>query len=60
MPPFQSQKQRAKFGELVKEGKITQKKFDEWQAATGDKELPERVAKPKKQPGIIKAIKGTK
>jgi len=44
--PFSSQSQRRKFAELLKEGKITQEVFDEWNAATGDKKLPEHV-KPK-------------
>jgi hypothetical protein len=43
--PFQSEAQRRKFGELVKQGKMSQKVFDEWNSATGKKKLPERVKK---------------
>lgn len=47
--PFQSEAQRRKFGELVKQGKMSQATFDEWNKATGKKKLPERVGleKPK-------------
>lgn len=48
MAPFKSQAQRAKFAEMVKNKKITQATFDEWNKATGDKKLPERL-KPKKE-----------
>lgn len=42
--PFKSKDQIAKFGELVKEGKMTQAKFDEWMAETHDAhKLPQRV-----------------
>lgn len=50
--PFKSQAQRRKFGELVKQGKLSQAKFDEWNADTPEK-LPERLHKKKpeaKQP----------
>jgi hypothetical protein len=40
--PFKSQAQIAKFKQLLKDGKINQKTFDEWMAAT-PKEIPERV-----------------
>lgn len=43
--PFQSEAQRRKFGELVKQGKMKQSVFDEWNKATGSKKLPERVSK---------------
>lgn len=45
--PFQSEAQRRKFAELLKQGKISQKTFDEWNKATGKKKLPERVGQPK-------------
>lgn len=51
--PFQSEAQRKKFGELVKQGKMSQKTFDEWNKATGNKKLPDHVAKkaaPSKKP----------
>lgn len=49
MSPFKSMAQRRKFGELVKQGKMSQKTFDEWNLATGSKKLPERIGpeKPK-------------
>ena len=45
--PFSSESQRRKFAALVKQGKMSQATFDEWQAATGNKKLPERIG-PKK------------
>ena len=41
--PFKSEKQRAKFAELVKSGKIKQSVFDEWNKATGEAKLTDRV-----------------
>lgn len=52
--PFVSEKQRAKFAELVKQGKMKQSVFDEWQAATGKAKLPERSS------SKVKTIKQTK
>ncbi len=49
---FKSLAQRRKFLELVKLGKLTQSKFDEWEKATGKTKLPEkivRVTKPYKE-----------
>lgn len=40
--PFQSEAQRKKFAELVKQGKIKASTFDEWNKATGKRKLPER------------------
>lgn len=40
--PFKSNAQRRKFGELVKQGKMSQKTFDEWNSDT-PKELPDRI-----------------
>jgi len=54
--PFVSQKQRAKFAELLKAGKITQKTFDEWNRDT-PKDLPERFTH---QPLKIKKVKKIK
>jgi hypothetical protein len=45
--PFKSQAQRRKFAELLVQGKISNKTFEEWNRETGGKELPERV-KPKR------------
>jgi hypothetical protein len=44
--PFKSKAQRRKFAELLVEGKISNKTFEEWNRETGRAELPERV-KPK-------------
>ena len=41
--PFKSQAQRRKFAELLVEGKISNKTFEEWNRETGGKKLPERV-----------------
>jgi hypothetical protein len=43
--PFKSQAQRRKFAELLVQGKISNKTFEEWNRETGGKELPERVRK---------------
>ena len=41
--PFKSKAQMRKFGEMLKQGKITKDTFDEWAHATPDVEkLPER------------------
>ena len=44
--PFKSQAQRRKFAQLLVEGKISPKTFEEWNRETGSAKLPERV-KPK-------------
>jgi hypothetical protein len=46
--PFKSQAQRRKFAELLVQGKISNKTFEEWNRETGGKKLPERV-KPKRK-----------
>ncbi len=45
--PFKSESQRRKFGELVKQGKMSKSTFDEWNKATGKEKLPERISPPK-------------
>jgi hypothetical protein len=46
--PFKSNAQRRKFAELVKQGKMKQSTFDEWNHETPSK-LPERLnTRPKK------------
>jgi hypothetical protein len=40
--PFKSEAQKAKFAQMVKEGKMSQATFDEWNKETPSK-LPERV-----------------
>jgi hypothetical protein len=44
--PFKSQAQRRKFAELLVQGKISGKTFEEWNRETSGRKLPERV-KPK-------------
>ena len=46
--PFKSQAQRRKFAELLVQGKISNKTFEEWNRETGGRKLPERVKKKKK------------
>lgn len=41
--PFKSQAQRRKFAQLLVEGKISPKTYEEWNRETGGKKLPERV-----------------
>ena len=43
--PFKSEAQRRKFGEMVKQGKISQEEFDKWNEETPKGALPERVGK---------------
>jgi hypothetical protein len=54
--PFVSQKQRSKFAELLKDGKITQKTFDEWSRDTPN-DIPERFSH---KPLKIKKVKKLK
>ena len=44
--PFKSQAQRRKFAQLLVEGKISPKTFEEWNRETGGRKLPDHV-KPK-------------
>lgn len=42
--PFKSKAQIAKFGEMVKQGKMKQSEFDKWMGETKDPhKLPDRV-----------------
>lgn len=60
MAPFKSQAQRAKFGQLVAEGKMTQEEFDKWNADTPkDHKLPQRIH-PKKPTGLDRIRKAKK
>lgn len=45
--PFKSEAQRRKFGAMVNEGKISKSTFHEWNDATPNENLPERIGKPK-------------
>ena len=52
--PFKSQAQRRKFGELVKQGKISQGEFDKWNKETGGRKLPERIGNKKPAKGTAR------
>lgn len=41
--PFRSEAQKRKFAELVAQGKMSQKTFDEWSRNTPKGKLPERL-----------------
>jgi hypothetical protein len=56
--PFKSQAQRRKFGELVKQGKMSQETFDTWNKETGKKKLPEKIGP--KPTGMIRRPKRLK
>jgi hypothetical protein len=43
--PFKSQAQRRKFAQLLVEGKISGRTFEEWNRETGGRKLPERVGR---------------
>ena len=45
--PFKSQAQRRKFAQLLVDGKISARTFEEWNRETGRKKLPERVGRKK-------------
>lgn len=55
--PFVSEKQRAKFLELVKQGKMSQKTFDEWDKDTWQTDLPERSSSKVKKTKLSKLTK---
>lgn len=44
MAPFKSESQRRRFAQMVKEGKMSQETFDEWNSDT-PKHIPEKVEK---------------
>jgi len=48
--PFKSQAQRRKFAQLLVEGKISNKTFEEWNRETGRKRLPEHARKKSRTP----------
>jgi len=56
--PFKSQAQRAKFAQLVKDGKMSQETFDKWQSETTDKNLPKKALyKPKGQVRGVRKVR---
>ncbi len=56
--PFKSQAQKAKFAQLVREGKMTQETFNKWESETDDKKLPKKVSyKPK---GQVRGVRRTR
>ena len=52
--PFKSQAQRRKFAQLLVEGKISNKTYEEWNRETGGKKLPERVKRKTKASGTTR------
>lgn len=58
--PFKSQAQRAKLRALAAQGKIAQSTVDEWERATGDAKLPERVGEPSKPGVTLKRVRSGK
>lgn len=56
MAPFKSEAQRKKFASMVKEGKMKQSTFDEWNSST-PANLPERVEKKDKKLNEYKKVK---
>ncbi len=58
--PFKSQAQRRKFAELLVQGKISNKTFEEWNRETGGKKLPERVKKKRTKKRTTKRAKARK
>lgn len=54
--PFKSEAQRRKFASLVKQGKMKQSTFDEWNSET-PKNIPERKSKPKTLEDLKKIAK---
>lgn len=56
--PFKSQAQRAKFAQLVKEGKMSQATFDKWEAETKESALPKKaIYKPKGQVRGVRKVR---
>ncbi len=56
--PFASQAQRAKFAQMVKEGKMSQATFDKWQSETPkSSKLPKRAIK--KPKGLVRGPRRT-
>jgi len=47
--PFKSKAQERRFRVLLREGKITQATFDEWDRGTSYKRLPEHTSKKAKR-----------
>lgn len=56
--PFKSQAQKAKFAQLVKDGKMLQETFDKWQSETTEKSLPKKALyKPRGQIRGVRKIR---
>lgn len=56
--PFKSEAQRRKFGQLVKDGKMSQETFDKWNSETPKTKLPEKISTTNK--GQIRSVRKTK
>ena len=58
MAPFKSLAQKAKFENMLNEGKISQKMFDEYSNGTDLKKLPERLGEKKdNRPKTLEELK---
>jgi hypothetical protein len=56
--PFQSEAQRKKFAQLVKDGKMSQETFDKWASETKDTNLPKKaIYRPK---GQVRGVRRTR
>jgi hypothetical protein len=59
--PFKSKEQIAKFGELVKHGKMAQHTFDAWMAETPNPhDLPDRITEKQAKAPRVKFVKNVK
>ena len=54
MMPFKSKAQRRKFYAMAKRGEISKEEVEEWERATGNRKLPERVNSKKKKSALEK------
>jgi|GEM_PF-3581878 len=54
MSPFKSKAQRRKFYAMAERGEISKKEVEEWEEATGNRKLPERVNNKKKKSKLEK------
>ena len=55
--PFKSKAQRRKFAQLLVDGKISNKTFEEWNRETGDTQLPEHVVRRSRKKAQTKSVR---
>ena len=58
--PFKSRAQRRKFAQLLVEGKISPRTFEEWNRETGGRNLPEHVRRKARTKSGTKMAKARK